>query len=104
MGEIFVPFEDEYADKLRKFGESLGEFVYILDACIDLKKDIKHKRYNPLVTISKLEFDDMLNLLLSDSIEKYKKLNISNKIIENILYSGIWTKYELYKKKGEKNK
>ena len=44
----------------------------------------------------------MLNLLLSDSIEKYEKLNISNKIIENILYSGIWTKYELYKKKGRK--
>lgn len=104
FGEIFVPYEDEYSDKLREFGEALGEFVYILDACIDLEKDIKHKRYNPLVTGSKLEFDDMLNLLLSDCIEKYKKLNISNKIIENILYSGIWTKYELYKKKGEKNK
>ena len=104
FGEIFIPFEDEYKEKLREFGEALGKFVYILDACIDLKKDIKHKRYNPLVTSSKLEFDDMLNLLLSECIQKYKKLNISNKIIENILYSGIWTKYELYKKKGEKNK
>ena len=104
FGEIFIPCEDEYKEKLREFGEALGKFVYILDACIDLKKDIKHKRYNPLVTSSKLEFDDMLNLLLSECIQKYKKLNISNKIIENILYSGIWTKYELYKKKGEKNK
>ena len=34
-------FEDEYADKLREFGESLGRFVYILDACIDLKKRYK---------------------------------------------------------------
>lgn len=66
------------------------------------RKDIKHKRYNPLITNSKSEFDDMLNLLLSDCVEKYKNLNISNKIIENILYSGIWTKYEIHKKKGEK--
>ena len=88
--------------KLRDFGDALGKFIYILDACIDLEKDIKHKRYNPLITNSKSEFDDMLNLLLSDCVEKYKNLNISNKIIENILYSGIWTKYEIHKKKGEK--
>ena len=88
--------------KLRNFGNSLGKFIYILDACIDFEKDIKKKRYNPLITNSKTEFDDMLNLLLSDCVEKYKELNISNKIIENILYSGIWTKYEIHKKKGEK--
>ena len=102
FGEIFAPYEDEYEEKLRDFGDALGKFIYILDACIDLEKDIKHKRYNPLITNSKSEFDDMLNLLLSDCVEKYKNLNISNKIIENILYSGIWTKYEIHKKKGEK--
>ena len=104
FGEVFSPYEDEYSQKLKDFGSSLGRFVYIEDACIDLNSDIKHKRYNPLIMSSKLEFDDMLNLLLSDCIESYKKLNISNKIIENVLYSGIWTKYEIHKKKGEKNK
>ena len=102
FGEIFAPFEDEHKEKLRNFGDSLGKFIYILDACIDFEKDIKKKRYNPLITNSKTEFDDMLNLLLADCLEKYKELNISNKIIENILYPGIWTKYELHKKKGEK--
>lgn len=102
FGEIFAPFEDEHEEKLRNFGDSLGKFIYILDACIDFEKDIKKKRYNPLITNSKTEFDDMLNLLLADCVEKYKELNISNKIIENILYSGIWTKYEIHKKKGEK--
>ena len=104
FGEVFSPYEDEFSKKLKDFGNSLGKFVYIEDACIDLNSDIKHKRYNPLITSSKLEFDDMLNLLLADCIENYKKLNISNKILENVLYSGIWTKYEIYKKKGEKNK
>ncbi|MBS5863223.1 MAG: hypothetical protein KIC54_00870 [Clostridium sp.] len=102
FGEVFTPYEDEFSEKLRNFGDALGRFIYILDACIDLEKDIKHKKYNPLITYSKAEFDDMLNLLLADCVEKYKELNISNKIIENILYSGIWTKYEIHKKKGEK--
>lgn len=102
LGEIFAPYEDEHEEKLRNFGDSLGKFVYILDACIDFEKDIKKKRYNPLITNSKTEFDDMLNLLLADCVEKYKGLNISSSIIENILFSGIWTKYELHKKKGEK--
>jgi hypothetical protein len=53
---------------------------------------------------SKSEFDDMLNLLMSDVIKNYNELNISNTILENILYSGIWSKYELYKKKEEKSK
>jgi len=103
FGEIFAPFEDENATKLKQLGDSLGKFIYILDACIDLKEDIKHKRYNPLIASSKSEFDDMLNLLMSDVIDKYKELNISNKILENILYSGIWSKYEIYKQKEERN-
>jgi hypothetical protein len=102
FGEIFAPYEDEYSESLKKLGESIGKFIYILDACVDLKGDIKHKRYNPLIMNSKSEFDDMLNLLMSDVIKCYNELNISNTILENILYSGIWTKYELYKKKGEK--
>lgn len=103
FGEIFAPFEDENAEKLKKLGSSLGEFIYILDACIDLKGDIKYKRYNPLILSSKDKFDDMLNLLMADVIDAYKMLNISNKILENILYSGIWSKYEIYKKKEAKN-
>lgn len=100
FGEVFAPYNDKWTKRLRDFGESIGRFIYILDACIDLKKDIKHKKYNPLVTTSKDVFDDMLNLLLSDCIEKYKELNISNEIVENILYSGIWTKYEISKRRG----
>lgn len=103
FGEIFAPFEDENSEQLKSLGSTVGKFIYILDACIDLKGDIKHKRYNPLILSSKDKFDDMLNLLMADVVEAYRKLNISNKILENILYSGIWTKYELYKQKEEKN-
>ena len=101
MGEIFVLREDEYAQKLRTFGTSLGKFIYIMDACMDLKSDIKNERYNPLIMSSSEDFYGILNLLMADCIENYKKLPINQDkgLIENILYSGVWTKYE-----AEKNK
>ncbi|MGH4052581.1 MAG: DUF5685 family protein [Clostridium sp.] len=101
MGEIFVLREDEYAKKLRTFGASLGKFIYIMDACVDLKSDIKNEHYNPLFMSSSADFYDILNLLLADCIENYKQLPINEdkELIENILYSGVWTKYEAEKKK-----
>jgi hypothetical protein len=96
MGEIFVFSDDEYAGDLREFGKALGKFIYIMDACLDLKADIKKERYNPLITLSSNSFREILNLLMADCMEKYKKLPIEKdkSIIENILYSGVWTRYE----------
>ncbi|MGH4140619.1 DUF5685 family protein [Clostridium sp.] len=101
MGEIFVLREDEYSEKLRRFGTSLGKFIYIMDGCIDLKSDIKNERYNPMITTPSKNFQDILNLLMAECTENYKQLPISKdkKLIENILYSGVWTKYEAEKKK-----
>lgn len=101
MGELFVLREDEYAQRLRTFGRSLGKFIYIMDACMDLKDDIKKEHYNPMVTTSSENFSTILNLLMADCTEKYKQLPITKDkdLIENILYSGIWTKYEAVKNK-----
>ena len=101
MSEIFVLREDEYAENLRAFGRSLGKFIYIMDACLDLKADLKNERYNPLVASSSENFSDILNLLMADCTEKYKQfpINQDKKLIENILYSGVWTRYEAEKKK-----
>lgn len=95
MGEIFVINEDEYSERLRVFGKSLGKFIYIMDACLDLKEDIKKERYNPLVTTSSDNFSSILNILMADCTEKYKTLPIERdkNIIDNILYSGVWTRY-----------
>jgi hypothetical protein len=103
MGEIFALREDEYAENLRQFGRSLGKFIYIMDACLDLKDDIKNERYNPLITSSSENFSDILNLLMADCTEKYRPIPINQdkELIENILYSGVWTKYEAEKKKAK---
>lgn len=106
MGEVFVPYQDKYSEKLRAFGKAIGKFIYILDACVDRDKDIKHQKYNPLVTYSKDSFDDILNILMAECINTYKELNLSKNqtLIENILYSGVWIKYNLSKAKNNKHK
>lgn len=106
MGEIFVPFEDSLDARLRSFGSALGRYIYILDACIDLKHDLKKKSYNPMILCRKEEFDDILHMLMSDVVASYQQLNIKKDcaIIENILFSGVLMKYELFKKRGEKKK
>ncbi len=41
--------EDSSDDKVfTTLCKYLGMWIYIVDACVDLKKDIKHKKYNPL--------------------------------------------------------
>ena len=106
MSEIFVLRDDEYAENLRAFGKSLGKFIYIMDACLDLKADIKNERYNPMITSSSENFSAILNLLMADCTEKYKQLPINQdkKLIENILYSGVWSRYEAESKKSKEKR
>lgn len=105
VGGIFDRFGDEHGEDLRAFGNSLGRFIYIMDACLDLTEDIRKERYNPMVATTSGEFESILNLLMADCTEKYKQLDVKRdiRLIENILYSGVWTKYEA-KKRKEKEK
>ncbi|MBI4977603.1 MAG: hypothetical protein HZC28_08980 [Spirochaetes bacterium] len=102
MGEIFIFRKDGYTESIRAFAAALGKFIYIMDACIDLKADIKKERYNPLVASSD-DCGTVLNLLMGDCTEKYKHLPVARdkQLIENILYSGVWTRYEAARKTPE---
>lgn len=106
MGEIFLIREDNYSSDLRKFGKSLGKFIYIMDACLDLKKDIEKEHYNPMIATPKENFQEILDILMSDCIQKYNKLPLTlyKGILDNILYSGVWTKYETMKVKSKEHK
>ena len=101
MSEIFILREDEHAKAMREFAAALGRFIYIMDACLDLKADIKNERYNPMIKSSSESFSDILNLLMADCTERYRQLSINQdkRMIENILYSGVWTRYQAEKKK-----
>ena len=101
MAEVFILREDEYSPDLRAFGKALGKFIYIMDACLDLVQDIKNERYNPLIASTWENTGEILNLLMADCTEKYKRLPIQQdkNLIENILYSGVWTRYEIANQK-----
>ncbi len=93
MGEIFdVNSNDE---KLRNFGFALGKVIYIMDACVDLKSDLKKCRFNPMVEIPSKNFQQILTILLSDCAKAYDIMNVeeNKSIIENILFSGIWSRF-----------
>ena len=42
MGLLFTPEKDSlWAGHIRQFGEGLGRFIYMMDACVDLERDRK---------------------------------------------------------------
>ena len=100
MGYLFDINGDDL--KLRKFGQALGKVIYIMDAVLDFKKDLKRCRYNPLVETKSENFQQILTILLNDTIEIYDTMNIAkNKtIIDNVLFSGLWNQFRKGKSDG----
>ncbi len=84
----------EKSKELSLLGFALGKFIYIADACIDLKKDLKKARYNPMSFYTRSEFQKILELLSAEVKECLECLPEANEdeIVKNIIYSGIWLK------------
>ncbi len=104
LGGIFAFGDEAHRASLYEFGYSLGKFIYVMDAAVDLKSDIKKRRYNPLIRYSFSDTGEILEMLMGDCVEKYRVLPVGEDrgIIENILFSGVWTKYTSRKERKEK--
>lgn len=100
LGNIF---NVNNSKELYNFGYSLGKFIYTADAAVDRKKDIQKKKYNPLIQYRKNDIEPLLHMLMADCVEKYKVLPVKKdrEIIENVLFSGIWTVYDARMKRKE---
>lgn len=108
MEEIMVYKEDIWEKTLREIGFYLGKFIYIMDACDDLEKDLKSGSYNPLKEYSKREdYDDrcyeMLCMMIAEATAAFEKLPCLEdvEILRNILYAGVWTKYNALREKKQ---
>lgn len=106
MGEVLTPRDDEWYAGLYEMGDYLGRFIYIMDAYDDREEDQKQQRFNPLTTYAKkTNFDqwvhESLGLMMARSARAFEKLPILlyGDLIRNIIYSGVWAKYEAIKKK-----
>ena len=106
LEEIFVVKQDEWELYLRKIGFYIGKFVYVIDAYDDLAKDKKKGCFNPFMEREQeTGFEEwikqILTLIAAEFAREFEKLPIIEdvEILRNILYSGIWTRYEEVTKK-----
>ncbi len=106
LAELFAVKEDDWETPLRQMGFYLGKFIYIMDAYDDLEKDIRNGSYNPLRSWKdRTDYDDycyqILTMMISRSCEAFELLPCVEllPIMRNILYSGIWTRYNIVRGK-----
>ncbi len=116
LGEIFAWKEDVWKEELKTLGFYMGKFIYIMDAYEDFDEDKKKKAYNPLIAMTEKKDEDfdtfcklLLTSMMSECAKSFERLPIllHADILRNILYSGVWSKYEYLqlkkKKQMEKN-
>ena len=113
MEEIFAWKTDVWEGSLRRMGFYLGKFIYILDAYDDVEKDVKNGNYNPFAEKYIMKgFDEqvrqLLIMMMAQTCREFEKLPIIKytDILRNILYSGVWCRFEAIARKrreaGEK--
>ena len=103
LGELFVWKQDFWQGALRQFGESLGRFIYMMDAAVDYSRDEKKHSYNPLTALEVRPEDarPLLMQTLGGASEILETLPLVQDIdiLRNILYSGVWQVYNISMKK-----
>lgn len=102
LAELYVMREDVYAKDLRELGYYLGKFIYLCDCYEDIERDIKKGSYNPLIARSANETfaadcEQMLSDMMARAAMAFERLPLIEdaEIMRNILYSGIWLRFEL---------
>ena len=95
--ELFVMKQDIWERSLRPLGYHLGKYIYFADAVLDYEKDSRIGNYNPLHYIeTKLEeMRGSLECILGYASDAFEFLPLVQDaaLLRNILYSGIWLKY-----------
>ena len=99
MAELFVLEEDMWSDTLREMGMALGRYIYLADAAVDYRRDLRKKRYNPYLAMGMGEdwqnWEQYLVLAMGRCTKYYEQLPLvqDKALLDNILYSGIWVEY-----------
>lgn len=116
MEELFVIREDVWEEHVRRFGFYLGKFIYLMDAYEDLEKDMEKGSYNPLkwsfesCKEDREEYEkwiyDILVMMMAEASQAFERLPCvqETEILRNIIYSGVWAKYNKLKKERQEIK
>lgn len=86
-------------------GNYLGKYIYLLDAYEDIGEDIKKGLYNPFYKkYEDPDFDEevkaILTIMMAGCCKAFERLPVIENagILRNILYSGVWYRYEKVRK------
>jgi len=99
LGELFVYKKDLWEENLRQMGDALGRFIYLADAAVDYRKDQKKKKYNPYIAMGCDEdwnrWEEYLVLEMGRCTDYFERLPLvqDKALLDNILYSGVWTNF-----------
>lgn len=109
LGEIYAWQKDHWEGELRRMGEGIGRFIYLMDAYEDLRADEKLHRYNPLILLkAQPDFEALvkegLTLMIAEGTDAFERLPIlqDGAVLRNVLYAGIWSRYARLQKKEKK--
>ena len=108
LGALFAADGDHWAPTLARVGDGLGRFIYMMDAYDDLAEDIKKKRYNPLKAMAndpnfETFISDGLTMAAADAAMAFEELPLLRDadLLRNVLYGGIWGRYNQIRKTKE---
>lgn len=109
LAEIFNWKQDEWEQELKAVGFYLGKFIYLMDAYEDREKDRKKGSYNPfLLYQGTVQIENyakqVLNMVAAETAGAFERLPIieNTEILRNILYAGIWGRFEQTQQKAQK--
>lgn len=97
-------FPDIWSAQLRRLGEGLGRFIYLMDAAVDFRQDLRCGAYNPFVEMAAhegtgkpdpLAMREMLSVLagqMADAFERLPLVQDAN-IMSSVIYAGVWQKF-----------
>ena len=106
MAALLVHEEDLWTPDLQEMGQALGRFIYLADAAVDYKKDLRKKQYNPYIAMGSPtswdEWEQYLVLAMARCCEYYEKLPLvqDKPLLDNILYGGVWTNFRQKRKEA----
>ncbi len=104
MGALFQYRQDHWSAALDEMGQALGRFIYLADAAVDYRKDLKKGRYNPFAAMGTGEdwprWEEYLVLEMGRCAQLYELLPLvqDKSLMDNIIYSGVWLTYRTRQK------
>ena len=100
---------EPFLHDLRGLAYHLGCFIYMMDAYDDIERDVKKGSYNPFKSLyNGKDFEETAYDMMYDEAARcawnYEKLPCTEHrdILGNIIYAGIWNRYDRIQKEGRK--